>query len=192
MSSCRPLAAGAMLLLGMILPPRATAQALADTVPADTSAAEQRAVHYAERYRIPLDLARSIVDAARSEGLDPELGFRLVRVESVFHPNARGRSGGLGLVQLLPGTARSVDRSMDSEEKILEPNNNLRVGFRYLRQMIARYKGDVRLGLLAYNRGEVSVDRALKRGADPENGYSHKVLGTPGGNPYQGAGVTKP
>jgi hypothetical protein len=57
--------------------------------------------------------------------------------------------------------------------------------------MIERYD-DVRLGLLAYNRGQTAVDRALRRGADPENGYSHKVLGTRGSKPYQGPGLLPP
>ncbi|MDQ3556496.1 MAG: transglycosylase SLT domain-containing protein [Gemmatimonadota bacterium] len=170
--------------------PRAEAAPLAHSLrPDSTRAAAER---YAGRYRIPLQLARTILEAAQAEGLDPELGFRLVRVESVFKTNARGAGGALGLVQLMPGTARSIDRALRTEEEILKPETNLRVGFRYLRQMIRRYEGDVRLGLLAYNRGETVVDRALKRGADPENGYSHKVLGTRTGitgTPYKGSGI---
>nr|MDQ3310039.1 lytic transglycosylase domain-containing protein [Gemmatimonadota bacterium] len=60
------------------------------------------------------------------------------------------------------------------------------------RHMIHRYKGDVRLGLLAYNQGPNAVDGMLKRGANPENGYSHKVLGTRGDAPYRGKGLLKP
>ncbi|HEY0038430.1 MAG TPA: transglycosylase SLT domain-containing protein, partial [Longimicrobium sp.] len=72
---------------------------------------------------------------------------------------------------------------------------NMRLGFGYLREMIERYDkyGDdaVRLGVLAYNRGENAVDRALKRGKDPENGYGARVLGprAHGGRSYQGKGV---
>jgi soluble lytic murein transglycosylase-like protein len=139
---------------------------------------EELAAMYATRYRISRELALQIVETALAEGLDPELGFRIIRVESVFRVNARGSSGSLGLMQLMPGTARSIDRSLRTEAQIMEPRNNLRTGFRYLRQMIERYDGDVRLGVLAYNRGEVAVDRALRAGRDPENGYSPKVLGT--------------
>ena len=129
----------------------------------------------------------SVVNAMAA-GVDPDLAFRLIRVESVFKVRARGPQGALGLMQLMPGTARSLDRSLDSEGEIFEPDNNLRIGLRYLRQMIERYD-DVRLGLLAYNRGQTAVDRALRRGQDPENGYSHKVLGTRGSNPYEGPGL---
>jgi len=143
---------------------------------------------YARRYNISRDLASTIIEMAVAEGIDPELGFRLVRVESVFRPNARGAGGALGLTQLMPSTARAVDRSLRSDAQILEPETNLRVGFRYLRRMIERYDGDVRLGLLAYNRGSGTVDRALQAGRDPENGYSSKVLGR-AATRYRGAGL---
>lgn len=149
----------------------------------------ERAAAYAKRYRISGELAAHILEVALAEGLDPDLAFRLVRVESMFKPRARGPQGALGLTQLMPGTARSIDRSVRTESQILEPRTNLRLGFRYLRGMIDRYDGNVRLGLLAYNRGETAVNRALRSGRDPENGYSHKVLGTRGSNPYRGKGV---
>lgn len=144
---------------------------------------------YAQIFGVPSDLARQIVEIAIAEGVDPELGFRLVRVESVFRSRARGPQGALGLTQLMPSTARAIDRSVRTEAEILEPATNLRLGFRYLRRMIERFGGDVRLGLLAYNRGEGSVRRALRQGRDPENGYSHRVLGTRGGDPYDGPGL---
>lgn len=143
---------------------------------------------YARRYRISEELATNIVEHALDQGIDPELAFRLIRVESVFQIRARGPQGALGLTQLMPRTARGLDRTLRTEGDILEPQNNLRVGFSYLRQLIERY-GDVRLALLAYNRGEGNVNRALRRGVDPENGYSGKVLGTGGANPYDGPGL---
>lgn len=150
--------------------------------------ADVRASSFAKRYGISGELAQRIIESAAKEGLDPELAFRLIRVESRFQPRARGPQGALGLVQLMPSTARALDRSLRTEAQILEPSNNLRVGFRYLRSMLDRYDGNVRLALLAYNRGENAVDRALRSGRDPENGYSHKVLGTRGSNPYKGSG----
>jgi soluble lytic murein transglycosylase-like protein len=146
---------------------------------------------YAQRYGISRELAQRIINVAKAEGLDPELGFRLVRVESRFVTRAHGPGGSLGLTQLMPSTARSIDRTMNTEAEIIDPQNNLRLGFSYLRSMIDRYKGDVRLGLLAYNRGEVAVDRSLRNGRDPENGYSHLVLGTRSSNPYKGQGVAE-
>nr|WP_240978554.1 transglycosylase SLT domain-containing protein [Longimicrobium terrae] len=136
-----------------------------------------------------------VYDAAAEAGLDPELGFRLIRVESVFDPRAVGQGGAAGLVQMMPGTARALDPEIDTTRELMDPHTNLRLGFRLLRENILRYQkqGDdaVRLGVIAYNRGENSVDRALRRGRDPENGYGKRVLGPihHGGKPYQGTGL---
>lgn len=143
---------------------------------------------YARRYRISTELAQQIIEESTAEGIDPELAFRLVRVESEFKTRARGPRGALGLTQLMPSTARWLDRSLHTEADIIEPQTNLRIGFRYLRRLIEQYD-DVRLGLLAYNRGEGTVNRVLRQGQDPENGYSRKVLGTSAGTVYQGEGV---
>jgi soluble lytic murein transglycosylase-like protein len=138
------------------------------------------------RYGISPQLARIIHRTAESEGLDPELGFRLVRAESGFNPRARSRAGALGLTQLMPSTARWLDRRMTSREAIMEPEPNLRAGFGYLRRLIDKY-GNLNLALLAYNRGEGAVDRDLRRGRDPENGYTRYVLGV-GVERYRGDG----
>lgn len=143
-------------------------------------------VAFALRYRISPQLASTIQDAAITKGLDPDLGFRLVRAESNFNPRARSHAGALGYTQLMPRTARWLDRGMTSPERIMRPEANLAVGFGYLRQLIDKY-GDLRLALLAYNRGEGAVDRDLRRGRNPENGYSRRVLGT-GMDRYRGDG----
>ena len=142
---------------------------------------------FAMQFRISPQLARTIHDAAESQGLDPELGFRLVRAESAFNPRARSHAGALGYTQLMPSTARWLDRRMTTRERILEPEPNLRVGFGYLRRLIDKYDGDVRLALLAYNRGEGAVDRDLRSGRNPENGYTRRVLGI-GRDRYRGTG----
>jgi soluble lytic murein transglycosylase-like protein len=143
---------------------------------------------FAMRYRISTELARDIHQAAREEGIDPDLAFRLVKVESGFNPRARSYAGALGLTQLMPYTARWLDRRMTTAERIMEPEANLRVGFRYLRGLIRKYDGDLRLALLAYNRGDGAVDRDLRRGRNPENGYTRRVLGV-GMERYRGSGL---
>lgn len=147
-------------------------------------------VVFAMRYRISPQLAHTIQDAALAQGLDPELGFRLVRAESNFNPRARSHAGALGYTQLMPYTARWLDRRMTTPERIMQPEANLAAGFRYLRRLIDKYD-DVRLALLAYNRGEGAVDRDLRRGRNPENGYSRRVLGT-GMDRYRGDGRRAP
>jgi hypothetical protein len=151
----------------------------------------QRIEELADRYNVTGTLAELIHDVAVENNIDPELGFRLIRVESVFDTNARGSGGALGLTQLMPGTARDIDPKVRSNKEIMDPRTNLRLGFTNLRNMIERYDGDVRLGVIAYNRGEIAVDRALRRGRDPENGYGRRVLGPAhhGGKPYAGPGL---
>ncbi|HEX5726942.1 MAG TPA: transglycosylase SLT domain-containing protein, partial [Longimicrobiaceae bacterium] len=145
----------------------------------------------ADRYHVTETLARLIFEVAEAEGIDPELAFRLVRVESVFDVDAIGPGGALGLCQLMPGTARDIDPTLKTHKEMLEPRTNLRLGMTNLRAMIERYEGDVRLGVIAYNRGEIAVDRALRRGRDPENGYGQRVLGPRhhGGKQYSGPGL---
>lgn len=149
----------------------------------------------ADRYHITGAMARMVHDAAVEVGLDPELAFRLVRVESVFDPDAIGAGGATGLVQMMPGTARDLDPKIDTRKELIDPRTNMRLGFGYLRDMIERYEEHgadaVRLGVIAYNRGEVAVDRALRRGADPENGYGRRILGprAHGGQEYRGKGI---
>lgn len=148
---------------------------------------DTRLLRYLSRYTVSPEIARKIVEESTAAGIDPELAFRLIRVESRFRPRARSSQGALGLTQVMPSTARALDRSLRTEAEILDPRTNLRLGLRYLRSMIDRY-GDVRLGLLAYNRGPGTVDRALRQGRDPENGFSRRVLGT-GSARYRGAGL---
>lgn len=143
-----------------------------------------------ERYNVTRPLARRIYDAAVAQRIDPELAFRLIRVESVFDADA-GNMGALGLTQVMLGTATDIDPEVDTARELLDPDTNMRVGFTNLRNMIELFDGDVRLAVIAYNRGEVAVQRALRRGKDPENGYGERVLGPRhhGGQRYTGRGL---
>ncbi|HEX2092377.1 MAG TPA: lytic transglycosylase domain-containing protein, partial [Longimicrobiaceae bacterium] len=120
-------------------------------------------------------LAESIYDIALEENIDPDVAFGLVRTESEFKSHATSRVGALGLTQLMPSTARWL-RPGTQPSDLRNPELNLRIGFRYLRDLIDKYDGDQRLALLAYNRGPGTVDRVLERGGDPDNGYAEAVL----------------
>jgi soluble lytic murein transglycosylase-like protein len=130
---------------------------------------------YSRRYGISPDLSRKIYDAATKAGIEPELGFRLVRVESVFNPRAQSPVGAMGLTQLMLGTAREFEPNV-SREQLLEAETNLRIGFKYLRGLIREHRGNLRLALLTYNRGPVAVRNALSLGLDPANGYELVVM----------------
>jgi soluble lytic murein transglycosylase-like protein len=144
-----------------------------------------RIIHYSSRFAIPANLASRVLDASMAEGIDPELAFRLVKLESDFNPRATSSVGAVGLTQMMIGTARYYQRDI-TRERLYDPGTNLRIGFRYLRGLIGQYHGDAKLALLVYNRGEVAVNNALHAGLDPSNGYD-RIL-TKG---YKGKGVVE-
>ncbi|MEX0892142.1 MAG: lytic transglycosylase domain-containing protein [Gemmatimonadota bacterium] len=131
-------------------------------------------VAYSREHRIPADLAATIYDMALAEGVEPRLAFSLVRVESEFTPGAVSSAGAVGLAQVMPNTAFWLQPGLSYRE-LFETETNLRLGFRYLRMMLAQYEGDLRLALLAYNRGPGRVDEIRAAGGDPGNGYATKV-----------------
>lgn len=132
-------------------------------------------LRYSGQYQIPGDLASAIYDIAVSEGIETDVAFRLVKVESDFRPEATSGRGAIGYTQILPSTAEFYERGL-SEAQMRERDVNLRVGFRFLRDLLRRYDGDIELALLAYNRGPGRVEEILMQGGDPANGYARKVL----------------
>lgn len=136
----------------------------------------QRVMKYSSQYRIPADLAAEIYDIALSEGIEPGLAYRLVRVESGFVHRAISPVGAVGLTQVMPATARELDPTLAYAD-LFHQETNLRLGFRYLRLMLEKYQGDMRLALLAYNRGPGTVDKIRRVGGDPANGYEVAVMG---------------
>jgi len=131
---------------------------------------------WSEAYGIPADLASAIHRAAVAEGLEPELGLRLVQHESGFRQGAVSPLGAIGYTQLLPSTAMWLDPDV-TESRLYDRDTNLRLGFRYLKQLMDRYDSNPRLALLAYNRGPAVVSARISRGEDPGNGFARRVLG---------------
>ncbi len=152
------------------------------------AAHEAAVLSYAVRYGITLDLAAAIERTAITEGIDPDLAFRLVRVESDFRERALSSAGARGLTQLMPATADALQPGISTEE-IFDRDTNLRLGFRYLRWLLRVYDGDITEALHAYNRGPGTVARIRAAGGDPANGYAERVLrGGPARLPYRGNG----
>jgi soluble lytic murein transglycosylase-like protein len=135
----------------------------------------QRNVERYKEYTIPRDLAEDIYDIALQEEIDPDVAFGLVRTESAFKNTATSHVGAIGLTQLMPATARWIDKDV-SPRDLRDQRTNLRIGFKYLNDLMKKYDGDAELALLAYNRGPGTVDRILKRGGNPDNGYPDMVL----------------
>lgn len=94
---------------------------------------------------------RQLSTAANAYALDPKLIEAVAWRESRFRPEARSDKGAIGVMQLMPGTAR--DLGVDP----LDPAQNIRGGAMYLRRMLSEFGGDVRLALAAYNAGPAAV-----------------------------------
>jgi soluble lytic murein transglycosylase-like protein len=130
---------------------------------------------YSSLYDVPADLAGAIYDIAIAEGIHPSLGFQLVKVESGFQPGARSSRGAIGYTQLRIKTARSYQPGL-SESDLIDRDTNLRIGFRFLKDLLRQFDQDLHMALLAYNRGPTRVVEMMARGEDPGNGYAEVVL----------------
>ena len=99
-----------------------------------------------------------VVEHANRHSLRPELVRAVIQVESGYNPRARSPKGAMGLMQLMPETARLL-----GVQRPYDPEDNIRGGTRYLRLLLDKYQGNEELALAAYNAGSGAVDRHGKR-----------------------------
>jgi hypothetical protein len=105
--------------------------------------------------RLHLDKFGSFIDSSsRQYAIDPALVRAVIHAESNFNPKARSPKGAMGLMQLMPATARSLG-VMDASI----PANNINGGVRYLATLLKRFKGDISLAAAAYNAGPEAVEK---------------------------------
>jgi tetratricopeptide (TPR) repeat protein len=105
--------------------------------------------------------------------LDPLLVMSLIKQESSFDKGAGSSAGAMGLMQLMPSTALDTDPKVILAE-LLEPNENIRVGVKYLNKLVTRYKGNIVYALGAYNAGPSAMDRWIKA-AIPKRGMTEFI-----------------
>jgi len=99
------------------------------------------------------DFDTLIQQAAADHELDPALVKAMVHVESAFNPRARSRKGAMGLMQLMPDTAKRF-----GVWNAYVPEQNVKAGTKYLKWLLNRYRGNERMAVAAYNAGEGTVD----------------------------------
>jgi len=92
--------------------------------------------------------------------VDPYLILSLIRQESVFNPQAVSRVGALGLMQLMPTTAKRYEKDV-SRNNLFKPNQNIRIGSKYFEGLMKMFNDNAILSLAAYNAGEGRVKRWL-------------------------------
>ena len=127
-----------------------------------------------ERILFPRAWDKEIIDYSRRLGLDPDLVFALIRQESVYNPRAQSQVGAMGLMQLMPATAKLEAQRLSkgyltaAEKKqiksgistrvLLDPSNNLRLGVHHIYRLLNKYKSPI-FALAAYNASPNAAER---------------------------------
>jgi len=168
---------------------------LAGLVALAAAAAGLLAAYGAGRARLfPKPYRTAVSEASAEAGVDRLLVAAMIHCESRFRPQARSASGARGLMQLMPATAAEVAARLKlagyDEAMLDEPEVNVRLGCRYLCELLERFEGDETAALAAYNAGQGNVARWLEAaGGDAERmldeqafaetrRYVRNVLGT--------------
>jgi soluble lytic murein transglycosylase-like protein len=170
--ACGPIAVALLCLLGAAVPAHAQIYSwhdanghlvLASTPRSGASAAAVKSFPVPRSSAIRTTTAASdharmyeglIVEHARLNAIRPDLVRAVVQVESGFNPYARSPKGALGLMQLMPATIQQF-----GVRNAFSPEENLRAGAAYLRQLLDRYQNNEELALAAYNAGPGAVDK---------------------------------
>ena len=125
------------------------------------------------------ELANEIVEHSRAYGLDPYLVMAVIKTESTFNSRARSHKGAMGMMQLLPSTAKEMAGDLGIEWKghdmLYDPSLNVKMGIHYLSSLKGQFNDDMTKAIVAYNRGPYKLAKSLRKGIRLRSAYADKV-----------------
>ncbi len=109
-----------------------------------------------------------VYEYATEYNVDPLLVFAVIKTESNFTPNAISSSNAIGLMQLMENTAievsNTIEEKIDSKEELYNPEINIKLGTKYLSELLERYNNNLNMALAAYNAGIGNVTEWVENG----------------------------